>query len=191
MPPLLLIHGKNERLYAQGVAMARKLAETRSQYDFIEIDGAPHGIENWEGRPQWLDYKKQLVQWLRTRLEVSVQPAGKSANAPQVLPSVLPPIMFDKFGPGIREQVAGAYEEARRNPNDANKVGRLAMILHSYEEFELAANSLQAGAGSSARRISVDLPFSRLSNRSRKAQRSNSDAARCSAYKDQRICQQG
>ena len=135
MPPLLLIHGTNERLHAQGVAMARKLAETNSQYDFIEIEGAPHGIENWEGRPQWLGYKQQLVEWLRSKLTASTQTTGTSPDKTQSPPRV----MFDKFGPGIREQVAKADEEARLKPNDANAVGRLAMILHSYEEFELAS----------------------------------------------------
>ncbi len=56
----------------------------------------------------------------------------------QSLPE-LPKISFDSFGPGIREQVKKADEEVRRNPNVAKVVGRLAMVLQTYEEYELAA----------------------------------------------------
>lgn len=65
MPALLLIHGTNERLHAQGVAMARRLAAMQAPYEFLEVEGAPHGVENWEGHPQWMGYKKKLVEWLR------------------------------------------------------------------------------------------------------------------------------
>ena len=70
MPPLLLIHGTNERLLAQGVAMARKLEHARASYDFIKVENAPHGIENWEGRAEWLGYKQKLVDWLKVKLAV-------------------------------------------------------------------------------------------------------------------------
>ncbi|MBL8189588.1 MAG: tetratricopeptide repeat protein, partial [Acidobacteria bacterium] len=56
-------------------------------------------------------------------------------------PPELPKIAFDNFGPGIREQVKKADEEARKNSNDAAAVGKLAMILHTYEEHELAATA--------------------------------------------------
>ncbi|MFN0084161.1 MAG: alpha/beta hydrolase [Blastocatellia bacterium] len=65
MPPMLLIHGTNERLHAQGVAMAKRLAAMGAPYEFLEVEGAPHGIENWEGHPQWMGYKKRLVEWLK------------------------------------------------------------------------------------------------------------------------------
>lgn len=58
----------------------------------------------------------------------------------QTLPE-LPKIIFDNFGPGIREQVKKADDAARQNPNDANAVGRLAMIFQTYEEHELAATA--------------------------------------------------
>lgn len=51
----------------------------------------------------------------------------------------LPKIPFDNFGPGIREQVRKADEDARKNPNDAKAIGRLAMVLQTYEDYELAA----------------------------------------------------
>ncbi|MDX2029858.1 MAG: alpha/beta hydrolase [Blastocatellia bacterium] len=67
MPPMLLIHGTNERLHAQGVAMARRLAAMRAPHEFLEVEGAPHGIENWEGHPQWMGYKKRLVEWVKAQ----------------------------------------------------------------------------------------------------------------------------
>jgi len=70
MPPILLIHGTNEKLWAQGMAMAKKLAENKVDYDFYEIENAPHGMENWEGRPEWMSYKSKLVQWLKNRLSI-------------------------------------------------------------------------------------------------------------------------
>src|SRR5262249_25620076 len=54
-------------------------------------------------------------------------------------PPELPKIIFDNFGPGIRAQVKKADEDARKYPNDAVAVGRLAMVLQTYEEYELAA----------------------------------------------------
>ncbi|MBP6820073.1 MAG: tetratricopeptide repeat protein [Acidobacteria bacterium] len=60
----------------------------------------------------------------------------------QTLPE-LPTITFDNFGPGIREQVKKADEEAGKNPNDAVAVGRLAMVLQTYEDLELAATVYQ------------------------------------------------
>jgi alpha-L-fucosidase 2 len=68
MPPLLLIHGTNERLLAQGVAMAQRLEHVRANYDLIKVENAPHGIENWEGHAEWLDYKTKLVDWLKAKL---------------------------------------------------------------------------------------------------------------------------
>jgi len=68
MAPILLIHGTNERLHAQGVAMAKRLAESYAAYDFYEVENAPHGIENWEGHPEWMKYKTKLVEWLKQNL---------------------------------------------------------------------------------------------------------------------------
>jgi hypothetical protein len=31
----------------------------------IALDGAPHGMENWEGHPEWLGYKQRVVEWIR------------------------------------------------------------------------------------------------------------------------------
>jgi hypothetical protein len=31
----------------------------------IALDGAPHGLENWEGRAEWTTYKGQVINWMR------------------------------------------------------------------------------------------------------------------------------
>ena len=68
MPPLLMIHGTNERLWGQAVAMQRRLTEIGARHELYGVQGAPHGMENWEGHPEWLGYKEKLVDWLRRTL---------------------------------------------------------------------------------------------------------------------------
>jgi alpha-L-fucosidase 2 len=64
-PPLLLIHGTNEGLWGQGQAMASHLSAIGARHELIALEGAPHGMENWEGQPRWQDYKARLVGWIR------------------------------------------------------------------------------------------------------------------------------
>jgi acetyl esterase len=64
-PPYLLVHGTAEALWAQGQSMAARLAKVGARHDLIRLDGAPHGMENWEGQPQWLHYKQAVVDWIR------------------------------------------------------------------------------------------------------------------------------
>src|SRR5262245_7551953 len=56
----------------------------------------------------------------------------------QTLPA-LPTVSFENFAPEIREQARKAYTEAQANPRDAEASGRLAMILHTYEAYDIAA----------------------------------------------------
>ena len=70
MPPLLLVHGTAERLWAQGTAMRDRLASVGARHELIALEGAPHGMENWEGRPEWAGYKTQVIEWLRRTLRV-------------------------------------------------------------------------------------------------------------------------
>jgi acetyl esterase len=65
MPPVLLVNGTGERLWAQAQTFAKRLAELGVAHDVIALDGAPHGMENWEGRPEWLVYKERLVRWIK------------------------------------------------------------------------------------------------------------------------------
>ncbi len=64
MPPMLLVNGTGERLWAQAQAYAGRLEEAGVAHEVIAIDGAPHGMENWEGHPEWMSYKRQVVDWI-------------------------------------------------------------------------------------------------------------------------------
>ena len=68
MPPLLLIHGTNDQLWAQGTAMRDRLREVGARHELFALEGAPHGMENWEGHPEWAHYKTKLVEWLSEQL---------------------------------------------------------------------------------------------------------------------------
>lgn len=68
IPPLLLICGTKDGLYKQQEAFAQRLQSLNAQYDALAVEGAPHGIENWEGHPEWMSYKQNLVAWLRVQL---------------------------------------------------------------------------------------------------------------------------
>jgi acetyl esterase len=65
MPPILLIHGTAERLWEQGVRMAERLGALGVPHELIRLEGAPHGMENWEGRPEWQFYKARVVSWIQ------------------------------------------------------------------------------------------------------------------------------
>ena len=70
MPPFLLMHGsKDEDVpYAQSVEMCDKMKKVEARCDLITIEGAPHGMDHWESHPEWLWYKKTLVDWLQKTL---------------------------------------------------------------------------------------------------------------------------
>lgn len=65
MPPMLLVHGTDEMLWDQGVDFAARLEEAGVAHELHRLDGAPHGMESWEGRPEWQSYKQAVVDWLR------------------------------------------------------------------------------------------------------------------------------
>jgi acetyl esterase len=66
MPPFLLIHGsKDEDVpYDQSVEMCARMKQVGARCDLITITGAPHGMDHWESHPEWLWYKKAMVDWL-------------------------------------------------------------------------------------------------------------------------------
>ncbi|HZQ93814.1 MAG TPA: alpha/beta hydrolase [Candidatus Sulfotelmatobacter sp.] len=70
MPPFLLMHGsKDEDVpYEQSVEMCNKMKEAGADCDLVTIEGAPHGMDHWEPHPEWLWYKKALVDWLKKTL---------------------------------------------------------------------------------------------------------------------------
>jgi acetyl esterase/lipase len=65
MPPMLLVNGTGERLWEQAQAFDRRLTALGVRHDVIALDGAPHGMENWEGRPEWTTYKQRVVDWIK------------------------------------------------------------------------------------------------------------------------------
>jgi alpha-L-fucosidase 2 len=65
MPPVLLVNGTGERLWAQAQAFARRLAELGIAHEVMALEGAPHGMANWEGHPEWMAYKARVVEWIQ------------------------------------------------------------------------------------------------------------------------------
>jgi acetyl esterase len=65
MPPLLLVNGTGDRLWAQAQAFAQRLTGLGVSHEVIALEGAPHGMENWEGHPEWMVYKQRVVDWIR------------------------------------------------------------------------------------------------------------------------------
>jgi acetyl esterase/lipase len=65
MPPILLVNGTGERLWVQAQAFDRRLGELGVKHDLVTLEGAPHGMENWEGHPEWMFYKQRVVDWIR------------------------------------------------------------------------------------------------------------------------------
>ena len=68
MAPLLLICGTRDGLFAQHRRFSEKLRELGVNFKTIELPEAPHGMENWEGHPEWSSYQQQMIEWLVTHL---------------------------------------------------------------------------------------------------------------------------
>jgi alpha-L-fucosidase 2 len=64
MPPILLVNGTAERLWSQAEAFSRRLTELGVPHELVALEGAPHGLENWEGHPEWMFYKKRMTDWI-------------------------------------------------------------------------------------------------------------------------------
>jgi len=64
LPPMLLIQGTKDELYKGTLEYAARLKKAGAHFDLVLLEGAPHGMENWEGHPEWVIYKQRLVQWL-------------------------------------------------------------------------------------------------------------------------------
>jgi len=71
MPPFLLVHGsKDEDVpHEQSVEMCEKMNAVGARCELITIEGAPHGMDHWEPHPEFLWYKKALVDWLKKTLK--------------------------------------------------------------------------------------------------------------------------
>ncbi len=68
LPPMLIIQGTGDELYPGTEEYVRRLTEVHARHEVILIDKAPHGMENWEGHPEWMFYKKKMVEWLEKTL---------------------------------------------------------------------------------------------------------------------------
>ncbi|HEV2494627.1 MAG TPA: alpha/beta hydrolase fold domain-containing protein [Terriglobia bacterium] len=64
LPPILLIQGTNDELYQGTLEYADRLKQAKARYNLVLLKDAPHGMENWEGHPEWAFYKQKLVDWL-------------------------------------------------------------------------------------------------------------------------------
>jgi tetratricopeptide (TPR) repeat protein len=56
-----------------------------------------------------------------------------------LLAQALPQLAIDSFPDVSRRAIGSAYNDALAHPNDAPRVGRLAMVLHAWEQFDMAA----------------------------------------------------
>ena len=68
LPPMLLIQGTKDELYAGTLAYAERLKRAGARYELILLEGAPHGMENWVGHPEWDFYRQRMVDWLHGAL---------------------------------------------------------------------------------------------------------------------------
>jgi len=68
LPPTLLIQGTADELYKGTMEYQARLNEVHARHDLILLENAPHGMENWEGHPEWMFYKQKMVEWLKENL---------------------------------------------------------------------------------------------------------------------------
>jgi alpha-L-fucosidase 2 len=80
LPPLLLIQGTQDRLYEGTLKYEAQLKKARARSKLIILQGAPHGMEDWEGHPEWVSYKDELVDWLSEVLNGQRVPSRERAN---------------------------------------------------------------------------------------------------------------
>ena len=82
MPPLLMINGTNEFLWDQALEFDERLRAVGADHELIRLEGAGHGMESWEGRPEWAGYKTKLVDWLQAALAPPAPPEESAARGP-------------------------------------------------------------------------------------------------------------
>jgi acetyl esterase/lipase len=68
LPPILLIQGTQDVLYAGTLVYAERLKQAGARYELILLEGAHHGMENWAGHPEWEFYKERMIDWLKASL---------------------------------------------------------------------------------------------------------------------------
>jgi alpha-L-fucosidase 2 len=70
MPAFLFIHGTQDAgvPIAQSTTMCERMRAAGAACEVYAVEGAGHGVENWEKNPAWLGYKAKLAAWLRATL---------------------------------------------------------------------------------------------------------------------------
>lgn len=71
-------------------------------------------------------------------LVVALSLLSGSSAAGQTVPP-LPSLPLETYEAGLREPMAEAYRSAQQKPEDADRNGRLGMLLYANEQYELAA----------------------------------------------------
>jgi alpha-L-fucosidase 2 len=70
MPPFLFIHGTLDKSvpFNQSPLMCDKMKSVGVACEVIPMEGAPHGMSNWEKNPAWTTYKQPMIAWLKKTL---------------------------------------------------------------------------------------------------------------------------
>ena len=70
MPPFLFIHGTADKAVPvnQSPMMCDKMKAAGASCEVILIEGAPHGMSNWEKNPAFQTYKPRMIDWLTKTL---------------------------------------------------------------------------------------------------------------------------
>lgn len=83
MAPLLIIQGTDDSLYQGTLEYEAELKKAHTRHELIVLEGAPHGMEDWEGHPEWMSYKSRMVQWLSTVLAADAVRGSAPFQRPQ------------------------------------------------------------------------------------------------------------
>ena len=70
VPPMLLIHGTADKgvPWEQSKVLCDAAKKSGAVCEMLLIEGAPHGVENWESDPRFHVWKPKLVTWLKEKL---------------------------------------------------------------------------------------------------------------------------
>jgi len=65
MPPLLLVTGTGDALWAQAQAFEQALIRAGARYDTVVLREAPHGMQQWDGGdPRWRSWSADVAGWI-------------------------------------------------------------------------------------------------------------------------------
>ena len=65
LPPLLLIQGTKDELYPGTLKYHEALKAAGVVHEFVVLEGAPHGMENWVSHSEWMSALDKAAEWLR------------------------------------------------------------------------------------------------------------------------------